>query len=213
MHFYAFLTRCIYAYCSACWFRCILSQLLFNTFACLTMLDAFRRHDAFWFLKRIHSNTFYAFWCIRYSAHSDAFVCIPFCATSVPLLRHFCPTVRITTYSDAFVCILMHLHADAFGRIRLHFYAFTYATKIHCSLRYLLSSTRGSPSSWQCGWCPWPWCPCPRDPSLTCITNRMQTYMYCNAHECIIVRMHQNATHSHASKCANMHHVQNAYIR
>ena len=30
-----------------------------------------------------------------------------FCPSSVPLLRHFCPTVRILTHSDAFVCILV----------------------------------------------------------------------------------------------------------
>ena len=45
MHFYAFLTRRIYAYCSACWFRCILIQLHFNAFARLTSSDAFRLHS------------------------------------------------------------------------------------------------------------------------------------------------------------------------
>ena len=45
MHFYAFLTRCIYEYCSACGFRCILIQLHFNAFARLTSSDAFRLHS------------------------------------------------------------------------------------------------------------------------------------------------------------------------
>ena len=44
-----------------------------------------------------------------------------------------------------------------------------------------------------------------------CITFRMHPYG--NAHECIIGRMHRNATHVHALKCVYMHHVQNAYIR
>ena len=33
-----------------------------------------------------------------------------------------------------------------------------------------------------------------------------------NAHECIMGRMHRNATHVNALKCVYMHHVQNAYI-
>ena len=44
-----------------------------------------------------------------------------------------------------------------------------------------------------------------------CITFRMHPYG--NAHECIMGRMHRNATHVNALKCVYMHHVQNAYIR
>jgi hypothetical protein len=58
MHFYAFLTRCICAYCSACWFRCILIQLHFNAFARLTSSDAFRLHSPSEAHVRVHAACF-----------------------------------------------------------------------------------------------------------------------------------------------------------
>ena len=81
-------------------------------------------------------------------------------------------------------CILTHSHSYAFKRIQMH-------SLITHAVRESADLPRGWLSS----------------------KTRFRMHTYGNAHECIIIRMHQNATHVHAPKCAYMHHVQNAYIR
>ena len=74
------------------------------------------------FVHTMHSEAYtFTYIC----THSDAFDTVrilthSYAYHSVPLLSLFCPTVRIMTHSDAFVSILMHLMADALGRIRKH---------------------------------------------------------------------------------------------
>ena len=80
-------------------------------------------------------------------------------------------------------CILTHSHSYAFKRIQMH------------SLTHAVRESADLPRGWLSS------------------KTRFRMHTYGNAHECIIIRMHQNATHVHAPNCAYMHHVQNAYIR
>jgi len=168
MHFYAFLTRCIYAYCSACWFRCILIQLHFNAFARLTSSDAFRLHYSPGpkpIRSMLHASCEFSFESAR------LLLCMFVWSTS---LAHLC----------------------AFSRMLRYFYAFSRIMQQSWSKYHAISYSR---RAWRI--------------QIRHNVPPLWTGIRIYAHECIIVRMHQNATHWNAAKCANMHHIQNAYIR
>ena len=146
MHFYAFLTRCIYAYRSACWFRCILIQLHFNAFARLTSSDAFRLHSP----SAAHPVHAASLWVISFES-ARLLLCMFVWSTS---LAHLCAFSRMLRYFHAFSRIMKQ----------------SWST-VSCYHR----ATRGASKS---GNVPPSW-----------------TGIRIYAHECIIVRMHQNATH------------------
>ena len=88
-------------------------------------------------------------------------------------------------------CILTHSHSYAFKRMKMHSLTHAFRESADLPRGWLSSKTR----------------------MLTRVCILTHSYAYGNAYECIIMRMHQNATHVNAPKCAYMHHVQNAYIR
>ena len=96
-------------------------------------------------------------------------------------------------------CILTHSHSYAFKRIQMHSltHAFRESAEGLTQLQDSCMLTRV----------------CIRMHSYAFLCIIMHSDTYGNAYECIIIRMHQNATHVHAPNCAYMHHVQNAYIR
>ncbi len=102
MHFYAFLTRCIYAYCNACWFRCILIQLHFIAFARLTSSDAFRLHSPSE-AHPVHAACFHVSLALSPNLSPLGFSCVCLCGPRV---------WRICAHSHACWSILMHSHAS-----------------------------------------------------------------------------------------------------
>ena len=135
-------------------------------------------------LTHLHS---YAFTCIHDALHSRsvAFKCI--CMHS---------NIRCILWTR---CILTHSHSYAFKRMKMHSltHAFRESAEGLTQLQDSCMLTRV----------------CIRMHSYAFLCIIMHSDTYGNAYECIIIRMHQNATHVHAPKCAYMHHVQNAYIR
>jgi len=154
MHFYAFLTRCICAYCSACWFRCILIQLHFNAFARLRSSDAFRIHSLIHSPSEahpVHAACFHVSLALSPNLSPLGFSCVCLCGPRV---------WRICAHTHACWGIFLHSHAS---------------WSSHEASIMLSSRPRGASKS---GNVPLSW-----------------TGIRIYAHECIIVRMHQNATH------------------
>jgi len=160
MHFYAFLTRCICAYCSACWFRCILIQLHFNAFARLTSSDAFR----------LHSPS---------EAHRVHAACFLVSLALSPL--GFFVYVCVVHESGPHACwgIFMHSHASWSSHE-----ASIMLSSYHRATRGASKSGNVPPCSsfviWNTNLCT---CINMHVNALICITYRMHTYG--NAHECI----------------------------
>ena len=102
MHFYTFLTRCIYAYCSACWFRCIFIQLHFNAFARLTSSDAFRLHSPSE-AHPVHAACFLTCFLVSLALSPLGFSCACLCGPRV---------WRSCAHSHACWGIFMHSHAS-----------------------------------------------------------------------------------------------------